>query len=486
MNRRPKVISNANDWVPQPKQVEALSRSEREVAFGGSRFGGKTETGMAWLIEPEYVLSPYYKSVVIRRDYDDLEEWLERARIFYDGIGDVMRSKPAQIRWKGGGTTWVGHWKDKNTISKYVGKEIHHLLLEELNQSIATEDEYVMLLGSVRSTVPGLRAQVFSTFNPGGIGHKWLVRRFVNCCEDKTFVDPKTGMSRIFIRSSYLDNPLGCERDPEYANWLNGLGGALGKAWRDGDFNAFQGQFFGMFGDHNRIMPFELPSDCWGDLWGSLDHGIGHNTSFGLWWLDRERRRMVRLFTYSANGGTTAGHAEAIWQAIAGFRWTRGQFPVEIYHDPSMSRRHSVNDFMNRSDLDEYEDLFRSHEETRHVRFLPAYNRKVDGCHHMHMAFDPGMTGEPEMVYFDGYNETFVESILSAERDPNNEEVYPKFDGDDTIDEARYGIAAGRNKLNSWVREAQMGGGYGGGIEGFHYDFGHKRFARHFQRVGLR
>ena len=43
-------------WDPHSgPQAEALSRSEDEILNGGARGGGKTEAGIAWMAEPEYV-----------------------------------------------------------------------------------------------------------------------------------------------------------------------------------------------------------------------------------------------------------------------------------------------------------------------------------------------------------------------------------------------------------------------------------------------
>ena len=115
------------DWIPQPAQARVLARVEREIFTGGSRFGGKTELGLAWLSEPEYTENALFRSLVIRKDYEDLQQWVLRARVFYSGLATISGT-PAKIHWRAGGVTDVGHWKDKETISKYIGQEYHKIL----------------------------------------------------------------------------------------------------------------------------------------------------------------------------------------------------------------------------------------------------------------------------------------------------------------------------------------------------------------------
>jgi hypothetical protein len=79
----------------QGPQLEVLIRTEDEILFGGARGGGKTHGGMLWLIKgnpdlPQddpvnisYLNHPRYRALVLRRQLDDLKDWIDRAQQFF-------------------------------------------------------------------------------------------------------------------------------------------------------------------------------------------------------------------------------------------------------------------------------------------------------------------------------------------------------------------------------------------------------------------
>ena len=257
-------------WTPQPRQEIALGCSEREVLFGGARFGGKSETGRAWLCELPYISNPRYQGLVIRKNATDLAEWLEKTRNFIKPTGAVISGTPTTIKFPAGGIIWTGHLKDENAYEKYQGWELQKILVEELTQ-IPRESDYEKLISSCRSTVPGLAAQVLSTANPGGPGHVWVKARFhINkpYIPFKPFLvnpdDPlEQQFHRVFIQAKAANNPIGCKADPQYVSQLMSIKDPkLRAAWIDGDWDVFSGQFFDMWSDQVHVIkPFVIPQD---------------------------------------------------------------------------------------------------------------------------------------------------------------------------------------------------------------------------------
>lgn len=465
---------SVKDWNPQPAQAKVLSRSEREIFTGGSRFGGKTELGLAWLAEPEYYTHPMYRGLVIRKDYDDLKQWLLRARLFYQGIANISGT-PARITWQGGGVTDVGHWKDKETISKYIGQEYHKILIEEMTQTIRSEEEYNMILGSLRSSVPELRTQLMANANPGGPGHSFAKAYFVDkcmvseCCQVpiirrqtdgqfictvceketrrklRVYVSPSTGSSRVFIPLGFEDNQIGCSNDPQYVAWLKGLGGALGMAWRDGDWNAFKGQFFSNFGPHLKEIPFRLEVKDNERLFGSLDYGCGANgvSSFGFWYVD-DKNIPHRVFTKTSRGLISASEQAGVLEDyIASFDLTGGRFPKTIFYDNSMDSRAGLKG-------EEWAtiDYFKAVMDKHGVKMVPANKSRVNGWQVMIDYFGVDQsTHLPKMRYFEGYNDDFVSTIPDLVSDPNRPDDVEKCDIDHWADECRYGLVGIRSSI---------------------------------------
>lgn len=235
---------------------------------------------MAWLLEPKYLKNPRYRALIIRRNADDLSDWVDRAREMYRDTGATFAYRPVIITFPSGAIFRTGHLKDENAYGKYIGHEYHKMLIEELTQ-IPTEDRYLKLLSSCRTTVQELRPQIFATTNPGDIGHAWVKQRFVDIgTSGKPYIDPETGRARIFIPAKVKDNPTLMETNPEYLRFLDGLPDQLRRAWRDGDWDIIAGQVFTEWLRKTHVVePFKVPKE-W-SKWISIDWGVNNPSAVG-------------------------------------------------------------------------------------------------------------------------------------------------------------------------------------------------------------
>lgn len=292
-------------WKPQPKQELALSRIEDEILYGGARGGGKTDAGQAWLLYD--IDKPKYRALVIRRNATDLDDWIDRAKHMFSPTKGVLVGDT--FNFPSGARIRTGHLKDDNAYTKYQGHEYQKLLIEEITH-IASESNYEKLLGSVRSTIPDIKPQVFATTNPDGPGYKWVKNRWGIPDKPTEMVfkkDDATGRTRIFIPSNVQDNPMLMEIDPGYIKYLESIQDEdLKEAWLNGSWSGItlKGAYYrvqlqnarneGRIGD----VPYEplLPVYTWWDL------GMSDSTCIGFFQLNGGQVRMIDYYEASGEG----------------------------------------------------------------------------------------------------------------------------------------------------------------------------------------
>lgn len=288
--------SDVEGWRPHEGPQEYALRqpaSVKEILYGGARGGGKTDAGMIWVgnrlwmdkdgIWRPALEHPKYRALVVRKNAEDLSDWLERFKFMYRGVDIKVTQKPPVIRFPSGALIRYGHLKDDDAYTKYQGHEYQSMLIEELTQ-IPSELRYMKLTSSCRTTVPEIRAQIFNTANPGGRGHMWVKNRFVDMgLRNKVYVD-SGGSTRIFIPSSIDDNPTLKRNDPDYVKYLESIKDVdpdLYKAWRQGSWDVIAGQVFREFSyDRHVSGQFEFSLDVCEKIitfdWGYRDKAAAH------------------------------------------------------------------------------------------------------------------------------------------------------------------------------------------------------------------
>lgn len=237
-------------WEPNPgKQTEAMTRLEKEILYGGRRGGGKTDALILWLTYD--IEEPRYRALVIRKNAEDLSDWVDRAKFIYTKLGAVATGNPTKFVFPSGATIRTGHLKDEKAYTKYQGHEYHKMGIEELTQ-IPSENNYEMLISSCRSTIESIDPQIFSTCNPDGPGFAWVKKRWNLKGIPKEIVvveviDAETGahLDRVFIPAGIKDNPH-LDKDPGYRAFLNSLKDGIRQAWRDGSWDdpVIEGAYF--------------------------------------------------------------------------------------------------------------------------------------------------------------------------------------------------------------------------------------------------
>lgn len=209
--------------VPFSNQIDFLTYDAEEILYGGMAGGGKSDALLMSALQyveekfiPEDENKVEYNALIIRRTLDDLEmpnAILDRAKKWLLPLEDKELVKYRDIKkrfeFPSGATLSFRHLMHNNTLNKYQGAELQFIGFDELTQF--PENQYNYLHSRLRKTESNpLPIRMRSASNPGGRGHEWVKKRFVD--DDSPLP---------FIPSSYLDN-IYLDQD-EYSKQLDKL-----------------------------------------------------------------------------------------------------------------------------------------------------------------------------------------------------------------------------------------------------------------------
>ena len=253
-----------------PKQRAFMSAGETEVLFGGAAGGGKSYGQMvdALCFALKY---PRSRQLILRRTYPELEKSLIRTSlVLFPREVYTFNASSHTGKFKNGSTVDFGYCGAENDVYQYQSAEYDVIRFDELTHF--TEAQYLYLISRVRGANPYPK-QIKSSTNPGGVGHVWVKKRFIDSSPPWIPFSMERGMSRIFIPSLLDDNAFLTASDPGYRDRLNALPERERRALLYGDWNIFEGQYFDEFNERRHVTePFEIP-EGW-RKYRTLDYGL--------------------------------------------------------------------------------------------------------------------------------------------------------------------------------------------------------------------
>lgn len=252
------------------KQREFIESAESEVLFGGAAGGGKSygQTVDALLFALKYRGS---RQLILRRTFAELDKSLIRSSLaLYPKEIYSFNSSSHTGKFKNGSCIDFGYCATENDVYQYQSAEYDCIRFDELTHF--TEAQYVYLISRVRGA-NGYPKQIKSSTNPGGVGHGWVKRRFVDAAPAGEAFIGEDGMQRIFIPSLLDDNAFLLRGDPRYKERLLALPERERRALLLGDWNIFEGQYFTEFNTATHVCaPFSVPSS-W-RKYRTVDYGL--------------------------------------------------------------------------------------------------------------------------------------------------------------------------------------------------------------------
>lgn len=365
--------------APSERQKLFLQDRHKHVAFGGARGGGKS-----WAVRTKAKLLalryPGIRMLIVRRTYKELTgNHIEQLKAETYGCATYNNTEK-ELTFCNGSKILFTYCANDNDLMKLQGQEFDVVFLDEATQ--LSEYQMKAITACVRG-VNQFPKRVYYTCNPGGQGHQYIKRIFI----DREYKEGEHSEDYSFIQSLVTDNKALMREQPEYVQQLEALPEKLRKAWLYGDWDIFEGQFFEDFitsqtSERTHVIePFDIPGD-W-TIYRSYDFGYNKPFSCGWWAIDHDgvAYRILELY-----GCTKEPNEGVKWEPKKQFQeihrietehpWLKGKKIIGVA-DPSIwdaSRGESVAETAAKCG----------------VYFSPGDNNRVTGwmqCHYR-LAFD--------------------------------------------------------------------------------------------------
>ena len=429
-------------WKPHKAQEPFHQCYAYEALFGGCKGGGKTDTVLRESVRQ--INNKFYRAVIIRRTYPRLGEVIDRSFKYFLRLGLKFSGKDQQIAlpsWTApsGAKICFGHIQHEQDKYNWQGKEFHFMGFDQVEEF--TESQYLFLMAQNRTSEKSIRCYIRATANPGGVGHGWVKRRFIDCLkpfEVKYFKrindddveceanDPK-GISRCFIPASVYDNPSIIQNDPNYVRRLEQLPEQDKQALLYGNWDVFKGQFFSMWRKSLHIRAQSVVAQYVKFI--SVDYGFANPSAVGWWQVDYDGNLHCYRELYQ-EGLTYEQLAKEI------MRLTPATERIEyLVHDPAICGDKARHTIPGESGAETMRNTFGSF-----TRMIKADNSRVVGWGRMKQLMQPDdkkfvrITWAPECR---AHIRTIPELIYAETGDPEDCNT----DGEDHCgDESRYAV----------------------------------------------
>lgn len=434
---------------PSPKQKLFLKADTKYIAFGGARGGGKS-----WAVRTKAKLLaltyPGIKILIIRQSYPELLN--NHIRILDLELKDIAPYNKSEKTFKfvNGSIIKCGYCANDSDLSQYQGSEWDIIFLEEATNL----SEYQMkTISACLRGVNKFPKRIYYTCNPGGQGHQYIKRLFI----DKRYEKEEHPEEYTFIQSLVTDNKVLMDSNPDYVAQLEALPPKIREAWLLGKWDVYEGQFFEEFADrpdyytthqHTHVIePFEIP-DGW-KIYRSFDWGYNKPFSCGWWAIDYDGVAYRILELYGCNKTPNEGVKwtpdqvfSKIHEIETEHRWLKGKQIIGVA-DPAIWNAETGESISERAA--KYQ-----------VYFTKGDNARLSGWMQMHyrMAFDENGFA---MMYVFKNCKAFIRTIPLLMYDEHKPEDLDTDGEDHVADESRYfcmsrpikpRIVGERNKYN--------------------------------------
>ncbi|HTQ61963.1 MAG TPA: hypothetical protein VMI32_17195 [Candidatus Solibacter sp.] len=396
--------------------------------FGGAAGPGKTKA-LLWEAIFQARFWPGADTLLLRRTYPELESSLlayfrrDVPRRYYKKYNESKHI----VTWPNGSTTRFGYCRNENDVYRYQGAEFLFIGLDELTHF--TLKQWQFLTSRNRCPLPGSRPCMAGATNPGNIGHAWVKALWVDHKAPAGFDQAAlyNPHDYEFIQARLEDNPI-YANDADYRHTLEVLPEHLRRAFLDGDWNVFAGQYFDIF-DYGRhtARPEEIRLEPWWPRWISIDWGFQHNSA--VYWhcavpIGGGPSRIVTYREFVQNGLSS----RMLGQGIA--ERSGRENISEVFLSPDAFAHRTAE----ASIAEQLSEVLAAN---GFPHPAPADDDRVGGWQFMYQLLESNAWIITENCA------KLIECMPTLVRDTARQEDIRKMDGDDPADSARYGLVSG-------------------------------------------
>lgn len=446
----------SNLWAAQvilpPKQLAASAAARQcdhgngpiEIGAGGARGGGKSFWLLAQMGADDCQRHAGLKCLLLRKvGKAALESLQDLTRRVFPLLPHTLSARGV-LTFANGSRIVSGHFKSEKDIDAYLGLEYDCIGVEEA--TTLTGSKYRAIATCCRTSKPGWRPRIYSTTNPGGIGHAFYKRRFIEPWRDRVEASTR------FIPFTVDDNPFVNEG---YVANLNQLVGWQRRAWRFGDWDIAAGQFFSSYSEAHHTLHDNFDESRIVEWAMGLDYGFTHPTVAVLGGRDGDGHWYI-LDEHVRRGWLANQHASAIRAMLArhqkasmGNRGFREMVPLQLSDLKYIAAGNDVfaKESTGRSIAKDYED--------EGIKLTPANDDRINGAGNiLKLLGEPRENGAKPRIHFHRRCRCVVEQVREMQHDPNRPEDVLKVDvdeegvgGDDAYDAFRYLVMTKRSAI---------------------------------------
>ena len=317
---------------PNPKQWLFLKSKKRHIAFGGARAGGKS-----WATDVKAVLlarrygapdkwSMGIRICILRRTLKDVEKnHLKQLQLLIGNYAKYNENKKT-FYFKNGATITLAYCDNDRDAEHIQGIEYDVIFFEEATQ---LQPNWITDIAASTRGVNDFPHRCYYTCNPGGPGHGYIKRLFV----DRIFQGKENPDDYEFIQAMVTDNTVLMKYSPEYVNFLENLPPKRRAAWLEGSWEIYEGQYFNEFvndPDHyadgrwtHVIDP--VPVRRHWKIYRGFDWGFFRPFSVGWYGIDENgvMYRFKELYGVQKSGSDSLANEGVQWPAEKVFRKIR-------------------------------------------------------------------------------------------------------------------------------------------------------------------